>query len=153
MFFISFVDVVVFIVNGFVIYKYPFQICIQSTLLFVMFDDPGSTCKTFASMTLRTMNLIALEILWRFWKRKLFVALNEWEPKWQLVIKSWQPKCYISFGCLFPLSMLRCYLLTMDNDWVLDFVIKNISMFMLAKNLYTVRIMLFALIRFIGEKN
>jgi hypothetical protein len=49
--------------------------------------------------------------------------------------------------------MLRCYLLTMDNDCVLDFAIKNISMFMLAKNLYIIRIMLFALIMFIGEKN
>jgi hypothetical protein len=40
----------------------------------------------------------------------------------------------------------------MDNDCVLDFAIKNIFMFMLAKNLYTVRIMLFPLIRFIGKK-
>jgi len=39
-----------FTVGAFVIYKYTFQVCIQSIILFVMSDDYGSTCKTLATL-------------------------------------------------------------------------------------------------------
>jgi hypothetical protein len=45
MFFNVLVNMFVFVVGGYVISKYWFKVSIQSTILFVVYDDFGSTCK------------------------------------------------------------------------------------------------------------
>lgn len=56
--FIVLAGMAVLAVGGYVIYKYRLRVCIQSALLFVVYDDSGSICKILATLFYDTRNCI-----------------------------------------------------------------------------------------------
>ncbi len=56
--FIVLAGMAVLAVGGYVIYKYRLRVCIQSALLFVVYDDCGSICKILATLFYDTRNCV-----------------------------------------------------------------------------------------------
>lgn len=56
--FIVLAGMAVLAVGGYVIYKYRLRVCIQSVLLFVVYNDSGSICKILATLFYDTRNCI-----------------------------------------------------------------------------------------------
>jgi hypothetical protein len=59
--FIVLAGMAVLAVGGYVIYKYRLRVCIQSALLFVVYDDSCSICKILATLFYDTRNCIGID--------------------------------------------------------------------------------------------